>query len=172
MSTAAPQMEQADEERSCAPSLRVARLLSVTEAGLAARLIETARAVVFACGDEALVLKGFTSVAELTPAQVRKWRAEAKADAVAELQVCTGRGAEECRHLVALGCAPGQVRTLVIAALDNGIASWRQVQAFWRRCARLDLDGAIAVAETLFGQDASLMAKERLDPDGEPTDVP
>ncbi|WP_131106185.1 HNH endonuclease signature motif containing protein [Ornithinimicrobium sufpigmenti] len=150
----------------------MARLLSVTESGLAARLIETARAVVFACGDEALVLKGFTSVAELTPAQVRKWRAEAKADAVAELQVCTGRGAEECRHLVALACAPAQVRALVIGALDSGVASWRQVQAFWRRCARLDTEGAVAVAEAMFGEDPSLMAKERLDPDGEPTTEP
>lgn len=172
MSIAAPQMAPEKEERSCAPSLRVVRLLSTTESGIAARLIEAARAVVFACGDEALALKGFTSVAELTPAQARKWRAEAKADAVAELQVCTGRGAEECRHLVALACAPGQVRALVIAALDNGVASWRQVQAFWRRCARLDTDGATAVAEAMFGEDPSLMAKERLDPDGEPTTEP
>lgn len=173
MGTSTAEVEQQpDEDRACAPSVRVARLLSATEAGIAARLIETARAVVFACGDEALALKGFASVEELTPAQVRRWRAEAKADAVTELQVSTGRGAEECRHLVALACAPASVRGPVIEALDAGTTSWRQVQAFWRRCARLEPGGATAVAETLFGQDAALMARERLDPDGEPVDEP
>lgn len=141
-------------------------MLGATESGLAARRIEAARTLVAAVGDMLLVAKGFSSVEELTAAQERKWRTEAKKDAVVELQAATGRGQEECRHLVALGCAPQKVRSLVISALDAGEATFEQVRAFWRRCARLAPEAAEAVAQSLFGTEPAVAAAERLTPDG------
>lgn len=154
------------EQPAAAPVVGVCRMLAAMESALAGRRIEAARVLVAASGDELLSLKGVTCVGELTATQRTRWRAEAKAAAVLELQAATGRGQQECQHLVALACAPGRITPIVIEALDAGLATFEQARAFWRRCARLDPEAGEAVATALFGTEADLAAVERLTPGG------
>ena len=51
----------------CAPVMTAVRTLARARGGVEARLVEAARVVVAACADELLVVKGYTSVAELSP---------------------------------------------------------------------------------------------------------
>ena len=153
-------------EPSSAPVLGVVRTLATARGGLEARLVEAARVVVAACAEELLVRKGFTSVEELTPGQRRRWRAEGKAAAVDELVSCLGVTSSEARDLVGLSLAGGRVPALVITALEEGRASWWQVRMFWSRCRVLPLESAELVALSLFGTQADLAHRDRLDPDG------
>ncbi|WP_161937876.1 hypothetical protein [Serinicoccus chungangensis] len=116
--------------------------------------------------------KGFADVEELTSAQRRRWRAETKRLACAELQVALGLGVKEARQMVGVACAPTTVRTVVGAALETGLASWGHVRAFWDRCGSLDADEAALVCESLFGSDADTVVAERLGPDGTVLDRP
>lgn len=164
--TAAPQTSAED------PVLGVLAVLALSRAGMDARLIEACTLIVGATGRVLLADKGFSDVEELTKTQRRKWRAEAKRLACAEVEVKLGLGVHETRILVGLACAPARTRDLVIAALDNGWTTWAQVKAFWQRCGSLPADAAHLVAEALFGTDPATAAKERLDPDGSLGDRP
>lgn len=150
----------------CAPVLIAVRTLATARGGIEARLIEASRVVVAACGDELLTIKDFTSVDELTPAQRRRWRAEAKAAAADELIATLGLSQTEARDLVGISLAGGQIPHLVIGALEAGWATWAQVRAFWRRCHAMPVQEAELVALVLFGDQADLAHPDRLDPDG------
>lgn len=161
-----------DSPWACAPVLTAVRTLAVTRGGIEARLIEAARVVVAACGDELLTVKGFTSVQELTPAQRKKWRAEGKAAAVDELIATLGLSQAEARDLVGISLAGGQIPQLVIRALERGWVTWSQVRAFWRRCYAMPLAEAELVAMILFGAEVDLAHPDRLDPDGHLAGLP
>ncbi|WP_151525520.1 HNH endonuclease signature motif containing protein [Serinicoccus kebangsaanensis] len=148
-------------------ALQVLGVLAATRSGVDARLIETTRLIVAAIADQLLVEKGFSAVGELTDGQRRRWRAEAKRLACAEVELKLGAGVTEARQLVGLACAPVGVRTDVIAALDRGEITWLQARSFWKRCGSLPVDSAEVVSEALFGTDPAAAAPERLDPQGE-----
>ncbi|WP_299517825.1 hypothetical protein [uncultured Serinicoccus sp.] len=152
--------------------LGVLGVIGAARAGLDARLIEAARIVVATTGAALLADKGFASVEELTDAQRRAWRSEAKRAACAEVEGTLGLGVVEARHLVGVACAPRGVRTPVLGALDRGDVTWGMVRDFWRRCARLSPDDASLVAESLFGTEAATAAPERLTPDDLLRDTP
>ncbi|GAA5159973.1 HNH endonuclease signature motif containing protein [Ornithinimicrobium tianjinense] len=152
--------------------LHAMAVLSATRSGVDARLLEAAILVVSLTGRVLLAEKGFADVTELSEGQRKKWRAEAKRLARAEVEVRLGLGAMEAQQLVGVACAPEQVRELILGALDRGWVSWFQVRCFWTRCAKLPAESALLVAQSLFGTDPALMAKERLDPDGNPRDEP
>ena len=152
--------------------LHAMAVLSATRSGVDARLLEAAILVVSLTGRVLLAEKGFIDVTELSEGQRKKWRAEAKRLARAEVEVRLGMGTTEAQQLVGVACAPEPVRALVLGALDRGGVSWFQVRCFWTRCAKLPAESALLVAQSLFGTDPALMAKERLDPDGHPRDEP
>lgn len=154
------------------PSLSALSILAQTRAGLDARLIEAALITVADVSGQLLADKGFASVEELTPSQRDKLRAEAKTLACADIDLRLGLGAYETRIVVGLACSPVRVRELVIGALDKGWATWPQVKAYWQRCGSLPADAAELVADSLFGNDPSCAAKERLDPDGRLAELP
>lgn len=59
------------------------------------------------------------------------------------------------------------VRALVLGAMDRGEIGWGRARAFWRRCARLPVAQAEAVAQGLFGDDPATAVPERVDGEGE-----
>lgn len=148
-------------------ALAVLGVLGAARAGMEARVIEATRVVVAAVGEEVLALKGFTSVEELTTSQRVKWRAETKRAACLEIEEKLGVGVGEARHLVGLACAPVGVRALVLGAMDRGEIGWGRARAFWRRCARLPVAQAEAIAQGLFGDDPAAAVPERVDGEGE-----
>ncbi|MGO0575096.1 hypothetical protein [Ornithinimicrobium panacihumi] len=154
------------------PSLGVLAILAASRSGLDARLIEGAALTVASTGHALLAHKGFTSVEELTPAQRKKWRAEAKRLTCAELEVKLGLGVHEARVLVGLACAPAPTRDQVVTALDRGWATWTQAKAFWERCGSLPHEQGALVAEAMFGAEAATADRARLDPDGDLRDSP
>ncbi|WP_151524473.1 hypothetical protein [Serinicoccus kebangsaanensis] len=131
------------------------------------RLLEVARELVAATGETLLGQKGFSSVEELTAAERRRWRAEAKRLCVAEIRLRLGVGEREARAMTGLACAPADVRDQVLGALGRGEVTWSLVRGFWQRCGPLPAERAGLVAEVLFGTDPSTAAPERLDPDGD-----
>ncbi|WP_161600259.1 hypothetical protein [Serinicoccus marinus] len=141
--------------------------VAAARSGLEARLVEAARLVVAVTGAAVLAQKGFVSVEELTEGQRARWRVETKRAACAEVQARLGMGVTQARHLVGLACAPVGVRAAVLGALDRGEVSWDMARAFWRRCGSLEVDGALLVAEGLFGTDPHVVVAERLTPEGE-----
>ncbi len=130
-------------------------------------MVTVAQDVVARTGELLLADKGFTSVDELSATARRRWRAEAKATAVAELQVALGMRVMAARRLVGLGCAPAATRSAVLGALERGEASLDMAMRFWERCARLDEQDGEDVAVALFGTDTAAAVPERLDPAGQ-----
>ncbi|WP_281965355.1 hypothetical protein [Serinicoccus marinus] len=163
MAVAAIESEGSAEEA----ALGALGAVAAARSGLEARLVEAARLVVAVTGAAVLAQKGFVSVEELTDGQRARWRAETKRAACAEVQARLGMGVTQARHLVGLACAPVGVRAVVLGALDRGEVSWEMARAFWRRCGSLEVDGALLVAEGLFGTDAHVVVAERLTPEGE-----
>lgn len=158
---------QGEDAGPVAPVMLAVRTLTAARGGIEARLIEAAKVAVAAPADELLSLKGYVSVEELTTGQRTKLRTEAKAMAICELLVGGRYSREEARHLVGVACAPGKISALVIDALDRAWTTWWQVRLFWMRCAKLDPAAAQLVAQAMFGTEAALAAKERLDPQGD-----
>lgn len=160
------EQDTGEDDSPVAPVIMAVRTLTAARGGIEARLLEAAKVAVAAAADELLTLKGYVSVEELTTGQRSKLRTEAKSLAIGEL-VAGGRySREEARHLVGLACAPGTISELVINALDRAWTTWWQVRLFWLRCAKLDPQAAVLVAQRLFGTDPQDVAKERLDPEG------
>ncbi|WP_298746169.1 hypothetical protein [uncultured Serinicoccus sp.] len=153
------------------PVARV-RELARQRSALEAQLLGAARDLSAEVGRALLSDKGFADVEELTSAQRRRWRAETKRLACAELQVALGLGVKEARQMIGVACAPAPVRTVVGEALATGLASWGHVRAFWDRCGSLEADEAVLVCESLFGSDADTVVTERLGPDGTVLDRP
>ncbi|WP_281964434.1 HNH endonuclease signature motif containing protein [Serinicoccus marinus] len=143
------------------------REVAARRATMEAELLDAARDLAAQVGRELLADKGFSDVEELTVGQRRRWRAETKRLACAELQVALGVGVKEARQLVGTACAPAPVRAAVHHALRSGLASWGHVRGFWDRCANLPAESAALVAESLFGSDPAGVVPERLGPDGE-----
>ncbi len=163
MAVAAIESEGSAEEA----ALGALGAVAAARSGLEARLVEAARLVVAVTGAAVLAQKGFVSVEELTDGQRARWRAETKRAACAEVQARLGMGVTQARHLVGLACASVGVRAAVLGALDRGEVSWDMARAFWRRCGSLEVDGALLVAERLFGTDPHVVVAERLTPEGE-----
>lgn len=150
-----------------AASVTLLGSLAAMRSTVEARIIQAARLVSMQVGQELLTDGSFSSVEELTPSQRRKWRAQVKALTVTELQYRLGMGMVEARELIGIANAPQHTRDLIIDALDSGHVSWPQVRAWFKRCARLDSDAALLVAQAMFGTDVTVAAKERLTPGGE-----
>ncbi len=148
------------------------RGLARQRSALEAQLLGAARDLAAEVGGALLTDKGFADVEELTSAQRRRWRAETKRLACAELQVALGLGVKEARQMIGVACAPVPVRAVVGEALESGLASWGHVRAFWDRCGSLAADEAAVVCESLFGSDAATVVAERLGPDGTVLDRP
>lgn len=148
-------------------ALGLMRVLAAQLAAVEARMVAVAQDVVARTGEMLLADKGFTSVEELSVTARRRWRAEAKATAVAELQVALGMGVMAARRLVGLGCAPAATRSAVLGALERGEASLDMALRFWERCARLEERDGEDVAVALFGTDTAAAVPERLDPAGQ-----
>src|SRR5690606_14240418 len=102
-----------DEAAAAGDALGLMRVLAAQRAAVEAHMVTVAQDVVARTGELLLADKGFTSVDELSATARRRWRAEAKATAVAELQVALGMRVMAARRLVGLGCAPAATRSAV-----------------------------------------------------------
>ncbi|WP_202879636.1 HNH endonuclease signature motif containing protein [Serinicoccus kebangsaanensis] len=148
------------------------REVAARRSTLEAELLTSARELAAEVGSALLADKGFSDVEELSAGQRRRWRAETKRLACAELQIALGVGIKEARQLVGVACAPVSVRTVVHEALRSGLAGWGHVRGFWDRCGSLPAESGALVAEALFGSDAATVVPERLGPDGQLLDRP
>lgn len=102
----------------------------------------------------------------------------------AEISALTGLGRGAARQLVAV--SPASTRVPVREALRAGVATWTQVEHFWRLAGQLPHEDAGDVARSLFATTDTLtreghaddgsgtpgVAVERLDPDGALNDGP
>lgn len=146
--------------------------LAVDRAATDASLVRVAHHLVAATMKELLQAKGYSSVDELSRSACDRLRTEAKRAAVAEVRLRLGVKEGEARALVGMGCAPAPVRDPAVSSMARGESTWGLVRAFWDRCGRLPADRAELIAESLFGDDASSAAVERLDADGDLRDTP
>lgn len=147
--------------------LGLMRDLAAQRAGVEAQMVAVAQDVVARTGEVLLAEKGFTSVEELSVTARRRWRAEAKSTAVAELQVALGMRVMAARRLVGLACAPTSTRSVVLGAMERGEASLDMALRFWERCSRLEEQDGADVASAMFGTDSAAAVPERLDPAGQ-----
>lgn len=159
--------EAAGEHARPERALGVMAQLAAQRSRVEAQMVPVARDVVAQTGAALLAEKGFTSVEELSATARRKWRAEAKSTAVAELQLLLGVGVMTARRLVGLSTAPVRTQAIVTQALERGEASLDMALRFWDRCGRLEADDGAQVADALFGTDPATAAAERLDAQGE-----
>lgn len=142
------------------------RSLAAARASIEANILSSTRDMAADIGQELLRDKGFVDVDELTSGGRRRWRAETKRLACAELEVCLGVGIKEARHMVGLACAPLPVRDHVEGALRHGVITWGHARGFWSRCGSLQAETAAMIAESLFGTNAATAVAERRHPDG------
>ncbi|WP_202879597.1 hypothetical protein [Serinicoccus kebangsaanensis] len=170
----------------------------IEAAHLLARRVEGARLhgageLAARTGEELLARQDVADPAELSRTARDRWRARAKSVAAVEICALTGMGRGAARQLVAVALAPVSTRGPVRDALRAGVATWGQVEHFWRKASQLPHEDAGQVAQALFrtqetlrrGADAgadpdigdaapdlSSLAVERLDRDGNVCDAP
>ncbi|WP_161964989.1 hypothetical protein [Ornithinimicrobium cerasi] len=118
--------------------------------------------------------EGVADPDELSRTRREDWRRRAKMTAGQEIAALTGWGRGKSRELVAIALTPRTTRRAVDQALHSGIASWWQVDKFWRDTRMLPHEDAALVARALFATDpqAADAAVERLDPEGSLTSDP
>lgn len=118
--------------------------------------------------------EGVADPDELSRTRREDWRRRAKMTAGQEIAALTGWGRGKSRELVAIALTPGTTRRAVDQALHSGIASWWQVDKFWRDTRMLPHEESALVARALFATDgrAADAAVERLDPEGNLTSDP
>lgn len=154
------------QESGPAASVQALGSLAALRSHVEARMIQAAQWVSMQVGDELLADADLVNVEELSVTQRKKWRAQAKSLAVTEVQYRLGLGLLEARELISIATAPDAIRDLIIACLEAGSITWAQVRAWHKRCARLEHEAALLVAQAMFGTDVALAAKERLTPSG------
>ncbi|WP_130011941.1 hypothetical protein [Serinicoccus sediminis] len=183
----------------CLETIEALHLLSRRLEGL--RLHAT-RELAARTGEELLARQDVADPAELSRTARDRWRARAKSVTATEISVLTGMGRGAARQLVAVALAPVSTSGPVRDALAAGVATWAQVEHFWRKASQLPHEQAGVVSRALFtttrgepgvpAQDPGPadderagdgvddgpstsptdVAVERLDPEGNLTDMP
>ncbi|ANS78770.1 protein of unknown function DUF222 [Serinicoccus hydrothermalis] len=138
-------------------------------------------------GEQLLERQGVSDPGELSRTARERWRARAKSVTAVEISTLTGLGRGAARQLVAVALAPASTAVPVRDALAAGVATWDQVEHFWRQAGLLPHEDAGNVAHALFATRQTVdraraagdettagapVAMERLDPEGEPTQAP
>ncbi|WP_147899737.1 hypothetical protein [Serinicoccus profundi] len=148
--------------------------------------MHAARELAARTGEELLGRQGVVDPHELSRTARERWRARAKSVTAAEISALTGLGRGAARQLVAVAVSPASTRVPVRDALRAGVATWTQVEHFWRLAGQLPHEDAGDVARSLFATTDTLtreghaddgsgtpgVAVERLDPDGALNDGP
>ncbi|MFK5690663.1 hypothetical protein ACI3EY_13445 [Ornithinimicrobium sp. LYQ92] len=115
-------------------------------------------------GEDLLARAGVSEPGELSATGRERWRARCKSVAATEVAALTGMGRWRARQLVAVALAPKAVSGPVREGLVAGVATWGQVEHFWRRAGGLPHEHAADVATALFATGATpdKVAVERL----------
>ncbi|WP_028131100.1 hypothetical protein [Serinicoccus marinus] len=125
-------------------------------------------------GEELLARSDVADPEELSTTARDRWRARTKSVTALEVATLTGLGRGRARQLVALVLAPRAVSAPVREGLRRGVASWSQIEHFWRLSAGLPHEHAADVARSLFSTsaEADQVCLERLDSGGGVADRP
>lgn len=119
-------------------------------------------------GEELLRRQHVAAPDELSKTGRERWRARTKSATASQLAALTGWGRGKSRQLVAIALCPSPIRRPVDEGLDAGIATWDQVEQFWREAGRLREEHGPHIATALFATSADPRQVDaaRLDPDG------
>ncbi|WP_122261845.1 hypothetical protein [Ornithinimicrobium cerasi] len=119
-------------------------------------------------GEELLRRQHVAAPDELSKTGRERWRARTKSATASQLAALTGWGRGKSRQLVAIALSPSPIRRPLDEGLDAGIATWDQVEQFWREAGRLREEHGPHIATALFATSADPRQVDaaRLDPDG------
>ncbi|WP_299517565.1 hypothetical protein [uncultured Serinicoccus sp.] len=131
----------------CLETIEALHLLSRRLEGI--RLHAT-RELAARTGEELLARQDVADPAELSRTARDRWRARAKSVTATEISVLTGMGRGAARQLVAVALAPVSTAGPVRDALAAGVATWAQVEHFWRKASQLPHEQAGTVSQALF----------------------
>lgn len=170
---------------SCLDALEAAHVLIRRLEG--ARM-HAARELAARTAEELLSHHAVSDPQELSRTARERWRARTKSVTATEISTLTGLGRGAARQLVAVALSPASTREPVTDALRAGVATWPQVEHFWRLAGQLPHEVAGDVARALFATTRTVdrearrddgpvagapgVAVERLDADGTVSDSP
>jgi hypothetical protein len=101
-------------------------------------------------GGELLARDGEADPGALSKSRRARWRQQTKSVVANELQALTGRGIQDCHDLVGFALAPPATTEAVLRAMEAGRSDWTRASRWWKRCRRMSVEDAAAVAARLF----------------------